>query len=221
MKPFVVFVEGSVGAGKTTLIQLLEKEFKTLLGEGHVKIVLEPLHKWQEIVHKDKNFLELSYKEAEKYGMLFQIKALSDMEMEHMQEQQERIVIYERCPKTTVEVFAKKLQREGTISELEYTVLDELLETFQKTGKLVKPDITIYLKTSTETTNARISKRNREEESEVTKENIKVLNTIYNEYIEGIKNEVTIVDANLEAEEVMNMAKNAIISAMNEEDDNN
>ena len=210
MKKLNVCVEGNVGSGKSTIVIGLQNALSKTI-KGKIKIVLEPVSKWQEAMEDGKNILELSYTNPTKYSLSFQIKALSDMLRGYMnQDEDYEVCIYERKPLTSIEVFAENLVRKSYISNLEKTFLYELLDTFKATGKHTKIDLTIYLKTTPATAYNRIKQRNRNEENNISLEEVAELSKIYEEYMESHKQNLVIIQADKPKEVVLEEAVTSI-----------
>ena len=210
MKKLNVCVEGNVGSGKSTIVIGLQNALSKTI-KGKIKIVLEPVNKWQEAMEDGKNILELSYTNPTKYSLSFQIKALSDMLRGYMnQDEDYEVCIYERKPLTSIEVFAENLVRKSYISNLEKTFLYELLDTFKATGKHTEIDLTIYLKTTPATAYNRIKQRNRNEENNISLEEVAELSKIYEEYMESHKQNLVIIQADRPKEVVLEEAVTSI-----------
>ena len=86
-----IVIDGNIGSGKTTQLNLLE-------GKG-LKIHREPIEKWP---------LELFYSDTRRWGLTFQLIVL-----ETFQEfaEVDGLHIHERCPLSSREVFWKDLEK--------------------------------------------------------------------------------------------------------------
>ena len=205
-----------MGSGKSTLVNQVKNELEKLT-KGVIRIVQEPVEKWQETKHEGKSILELSYTKPEKYSMSFQTKALSDM-MEGYLKAKEKydICIFERNPSTTINVFATNLNNKGHLNDLEIEVLKSVEKTFVMTGNITEIDLTIYLETEPQTAHNRVKERNRDEENTVSIEEIEELNKCYKNYMNSHKGKVVIINANRPKEEVLKEAIEAIIKTHKE-----
>lgn len=83
-------IDGNIGSGKTTQLNLLE-------ARGH-EVFREPVEKWP---------LELLYSDPERWGFLFQVIVLLTT-----QSRDRPNIIYERCPSSSKEVFYKVMKRQ-------------------------------------------------------------------------------------------------------------
>ena len=84
-----IVIDGNIGAGKTTQINLLQN-----LGFDVKK---EPIHQWP---------LELFYSDPARWGFLFQMVILKTLTPETTKQ-----CIYERCPLSSLEVFWEILEK--------------------------------------------------------------------------------------------------------------
>lgn len=82
-------IDGNIGSGKTTQLNLLE-------ARGH-EVFREPVEKWP---------LELLYSDPDRWGFLFQVIVLLTT-----QPKETHGIIYERCPSSSKEVFYKVMNR--------------------------------------------------------------------------------------------------------------
>ena len=214
MRKINVCVEGNVGSGKSTVVISLQKALSKIL-KGKIKIVLEPVEKWQLAKENGVSILELSYTNPMKYSLSFQVKALADMIKEHTDQNEDyEVCIFERKPLTSIEVFAENLRRKGFICNMEKSFLHDVLDTFQETGKQTKIDHTIYLKTTPTTALDRIRKRNRDEENKVELKEIEDLNEAYEKYMSSHKENVTTIQAEKPKEMVLEEAVKTILGIM-------
>ena len=83
-----IVIDGNIGAGKTTQLNILENE--------GFKVKREPIDKWP---------LELFYSDPERWGFMFQIILLQTLVTE------QGTSIYERCPLSSLEVFWKLMKK--------------------------------------------------------------------------------------------------------------
>ena len=71
----IIYLEGNIGSGKSTLIEFLQ----TYITEKNLDadVILEPVEEWMETKDSNEtNILEHYYQDAKKYGFAFQINAL-------------------------------------------------------------------------------------------------------------------------------------------------
>ncbi len=157
-------IEGNIGSGKSTFIEVLQKEDKL----KNVVYLEEPVKVWEKI--KDKNgitILEKFYNNQEKYSFPFQMVAyisrLSELKKK-IKENSNKIIFTERSILTDRNVFAKMLYDDKKIEEINYKIylkwFDEFMSDFNFCG-------IIYIQTNPEICNKRIKLRNRKGEENI------------------------------------------------------
>jgi len=137
-------IEGNIGSGKSTLIKKLKD-----LGKN-VMYLPEPVDIWNTITDSSGvTIIEKYYSDQKKYAFSFQmmafitrIKQIKDFENEDI------IVLTERCVYTDREIFAKMLYHSSKIEEIEYCIYLKWFDYFVKDINLcgiiylrVEPDI--------------------------------------------------------------------------------
>ena len=155
-------IEGSIGAGKSTLIRKLEKEL-TNVNQFPVKYLSEPVNLWSSIRNTvfDKNILEKFYEDQTKYSFSFQVLILTTLAQQIKEIQSENkdcILITERSLFASMEVFTKMLLEDKKLQKFEFDILHMLFE--QLTNDIELCGI-IYLDTPVDECHTRILKRNR------------------------------------------------------------
>jgi deoxyadenosine/deoxycytidine kinase len=79
-----IVIDGNIGSGKTTQLDILTNE--------NFQVVKEPIEKWP---------LDLFYSDPERWGFLFQLIILQTLQCLPTDD----MVIYERCPLSSKEIF--------------------------------------------------------------------------------------------------------------------
>ena len=70
------YIEGNIGAGKTTFIKLFQKYLENVLKDSH--LILEPVDSWLNTKDsKGKHILEYYYEDPKKHGFTFQMTCTS------------------------------------------------------------------------------------------------------------------------------------------------
>jgi deoxyadenosine/deoxycytidine kinase len=85
--PFTVFVEGNVGAGKTSFLNFFKKF-------GEFFVMEEPIEKWKDL--KGINLLDLKFNEPERFQFPFQHYATLTRLQQHLQVTDKPIKMIER-----------------------------------------------------------------------------------------------------------------------------
>lgn len=73
----LIYIEGNIGTGKTTFLNLLDKYLKRFENINYdARIVLEPVDEWMETKDSDgQNILEKFYSDQNKYSYIFQMNS--------------------------------------------------------------------------------------------------------------------------------------------------
>ena len=163
MNPPVVSIEGNIGSGKSTILELLKQRFKD---NKSVAFLSEPVDVWREIKDADGvDLLTNFYKNQEKFSFHFQMAAYISRisAITKLQKNPEiKLIVVERSIWTDKNVFAKMLYDDGKISELEYNIY---LKWFDEFSKLINHSLNVYIKTKPEVAFERVKKRNRSGET--------------------------------------------------------
>ena len=69
------YIEGNIGAGKSTIIERMEADLKKNT-TANIYAYTEPVDIWTGIKHDNKNMLQLLYENPEQYAQQFQTLAL-------------------------------------------------------------------------------------------------------------------------------------------------
>lgn len=175
----VITIEGSIGAGKSSLIKELQ-DFKCFP---------EPIKEW--------SLLQDFYDDMYAYATPFQIQVLLSYHKmySNFKDINDKIIL-ERCPWSTKNIFAKMLVDSGYIKNDEYSLYCDI---FDKVA--FKTDSCIYLKVDANIAYQRILNRDRIAERSLQLSYLETLTNMYDETIKTLDN-VYIVDANRSLEEV-------------------
>ncbi len=166
MKKFVA-VAGNIGVGKSTLVGMLCER----LG-------------WQPFYEPvaENPYLADFYKNMKSWAFHSQIFFLTHRLRSHRQlVDHPTSAIQDRSVYEDAEVFAFNLYRQGLIGERDYQTYRELYTVLS--DFLPPPDLVVYLRASTKTLLARISKRGRDYERRISNDYLAQLNLLYEEWI--------------------------------------
>jgi len=158
-RPIIFSIDGNIGSGKTTLLNELKNHFK-----DNTKVVFlpEPVNIWTSIVDQaNENILEKFYNNKSKYSFSFQILAfISRLKLlqEAISNNEDVLLISERCLLTDRYVFAKMLHDDGYIEEIEMNIYNYWFDHFIKDMLIEK---IIYVDTPAHKCYERIKKRSR------------------------------------------------------------
>jgi deoxyadenosine/deoxycytidine kinase len=164
-----VALAGNIGAGKTTLVELMCQQ----LGW---RPYFEPV--------TENPYLVDFYKDMGSWAFHSQVFFLTHRVRSHRALMDDPFsVVQDRSLYEDAEVFARNLHRQGHISERDWQTYQGLYRTF--TTLLPAPDLVVYLQASIPTLRRRIQRRGRAFEANISEEYLGQLNTLYEEWIAG------------------------------------
>jgi len=170
-KPKHVAIAGNIGAGKTTLTEMLSKHYKWI----------------PQFEDVDQNpYLFDFYEDMPRWSFNLQIYFLNSRLNQLIEiSKGTETVIQDRTIFEDAYIFAPNLHEMGLMSKRDF---DNYFDFFQNLRQMVKPpDLMIYLQASVPTLVGQIQKRGREYEENIRLDYLKRLNEYYNKWIEGYK----------------------------------
>ncbi|XP_034241722.1 deoxynucleoside kinase-like [Thrips palmi] len=184
-QPVIVYIEGNIGVGKSTLLKKLEEK-------GYL-VVQEPVSQWTN--YHGINFLELYTQDMQKWAFTFQSMVLSTLWQAQLEaiQQENPVIIAERSLHSVVKMFAKTQKDAGFMNEEQYVLLDNTAKTMVSQYK--RKEYFIYLRGGVSTAYKRIHKRARDEESTLSKGYIQQLHLILDNWMENEPGLHAVVDA--------------------------
>lgn len=174
LKKFTVCVEGNIGSGKTTFLQLFEK-FENL-----VETYDEPVTQWRDF--GGENPLASMYGNPGRWACTFQALVLLTLMKRHTQSQEKPVRVMERSVYSARYCFTENLRQRGFLTDLEYTILTQWFE-FALRQSNCKVDLIVYLQTCPEVCYERIKNRNRPEEQIVTVDYLRQLHHLHEDWL--------------------------------------
>lgn len=179
-KPKHIAVAGNIGAGKTTLTELLSKHYKWI-------------PQFEDVDHNP--YLYDFYEDMPRWSFNLQIFFLNSRLKQLLEIQKgTETVIQDRTIYEDANIFAPNLHDMGLMDKRDFSNYFNFFETLKSMVK--PPDLLIYLKTSVPTLVAQIQKRGREYEENIRLDYLKKLNELYDKWIEEYKEgPLLIVDA--------------------------
>jgi deoxyadenosine/deoxycytidine kinase len=170
-KPKHIAVAGNIGAGKTTLTELLSKHYKWI---PH----------FEDVDHNP--YLMDFYEDMPRWSFNLQIFFLNSRLRQLVEIQKgTETVIQDRTIYEDANIFAPNLHEMGLMSKRDF---DNYFHFFQTLKSLVQPpDLLIYLNASVPTLVGQIQKRGREYEENIRLDYLKRLNEYYNKWIGDYK----------------------------------
>jgi len=172
-----IAVEGNIGAGKTTLSQLLSQYY-------NAKLMLEEF--------AENPFLTKFYENPKQYAFPLELFFLA----ERFKQQQDLIKNTDLFQSVTISdyLFTKCLLfAKVNLPEEEYRLYQKMFDVFQQ--QLVTPDVLIYLHAPVSKLQSNIKKRNRKFEQSIPDEYLFKLQETYTSYIKQHNIKTIFVDA--------------------------
>jgi deoxyadenosine/deoxycytidine kinase len=170
-KPKHIAIAGNIGAGKTTLTELLAKHYKWI---PH----------FEDVEHNP--YLNDFYEDMPRWSFQLQIYFLNSRLNQLVEIRQgTETIIQDRTIYEDAYIFAPNLHEMGLMSKRDY---DNYAMFFQTLKSMVQPpDLLIYLQASVPTLVGQIQARGREYEENIRLDYLKRLNEYYNRWIESYK----------------------------------
>lgn len=187
-----IVIDANIGAGKTTLLHKLKATYP-----GFVY--------WDENVKEwmSEGWLEKYYSDISRYASSFQMRVLLSHLEQKSQYKEIDINISERCGYSNVYIFSQMLLEDGDLDKLEM----ELHERILKNSNYKKPDILIYLKTSPAVAYDRLCNRNRNGETNITKDYLERVNNLYERNVHKLAEKVLVIDGDSSMDNVLDDCK--------------
>ena len=177
MKYNFVTIEGNIGAGKTTLANLLSQHFNS-------RLILEEF--------ADNPFLPKFYEKPDQYAFPLELFFMA----ERYKQLKELLHINDLFQQTTISdyLFTKCLLFAKTnLPEEEYKLYQKLFEIINP--QIIQPDILIYLHSPVSKLQENIKKRNRDYEQSIPDEYLLNLQETYIQYIKQHNIKTIFIDA--------------------------
>ena len=169
-----IVIDGNIGSGKTTQLNLLEQK--------GWKVYREPIDDWP---------LDLFYSDKSRWALLLQLKILQTLRPK------KGIVVYERCLLSTRHVFWEYLLQKELVHEEENKVYQT-----QYRKDVWYPDVYIFLSKDPEIAHQHIQTRGQTGDSEVSLEYLKDLDVLYKRLVMKVPCITYVINANNSPEEI-------------------
>jgi deoxyadenosine/deoxycytidine kinase len=169
--PLFVAVAGNIGAGKSSLAQLLGERFQ-----------------WKPYFESvdDNPYLSDFYDDMFRWSFHLQIYFLANRFKCHKEiVESSESVIQDRSIYEDAEIFARNLYDIGKMTERDYTNYVSLFHVMME--YLKPPDLMIYLRANVDTLVKQISKRGRDFEQGIQRSYLETLNSLYEDWITRYK----------------------------------
>lgn len=210
---YILSVEGNIGVGKSTFINILENKWNY---GGKCKVVPEPVDMWKNIKGQDgKNILQTFYEDIPRWAYSFQniacITRMIKIE-EAIRNTDSRYIFLDRSLGTDKNVFEAMLYDQKQINQLEHSMYNLWCDFYHKYVRTQSNQIYIYLKASPETCANRIKKRGRIEEESIGLDYLKGLNDYHDAWLldKSMESNVIVIDCEEEFENNQDKHKHMI-----------
>jgi len=170
-KPKHIAVAGNIGAGKTTLTELLSKHYKWI-------------PQFEDVDHNP--YLNDFYEDMPRWSFNLQIYFLNTRYRQIIDIQKSgKNIIQDRTIYEDAHIFAENLHDMGLMTTRDY---ENYTAIFENITEFIKaPDLLIYLKASVPTLVNNIQRRGREYESGIRLDYLSKLNEKYDKWIKGYR----------------------------------
>ena len=162
-----IALEGNIGAGKTTLVHKIAKDF-------NAKTVLERF--------ADNPFLPKFYKDQNRYAFPLEMSFLADR-YQQLSDDLAQFDLFKDFIVADYHIFKSLIFAKITLAEDEYRLYRNLFDIIYK--EMPKPDLYIYLYQNTERLLQNIKKRGRSYEQNIEADYLDKINNGYLEYIKS------------------------------------
>lgn len=178
MTKYIIYLEGNISSGKSTLLPRISNALKTLLCNTKIYEYIEPLDIWSSIKHNNKPLLQLLYEDTVAYGATFQYMTLLTRQnqlLEFLEKEGECIAIIERSYLSD-KLFQTVMYQHACLSNLH-------MDIFKTAYKPTIKHIHIYVRTDPSVCYNRIhNERKRNEEQNINLLYIEKLHKLHEEY---------------------------------------
>lgn len=161
-----IAIEGNIGAGKTSLANMISKNF-------NAKKVLER--------YADNPFLPKFYKDKERYAFTLEMSFLADR-FQQLTDDLAQFDLFKNCIVSDYYIFKSLIFAQITLQSEEYKLYRKIFDIMYK--EITKPNLYVYLYQNTERLLDNIKKRGRNYEQNIE---ISYLQNIHDGYIRFIK----------------------------------
>jgi len=181
-QPRIFSIEGNIGAGKTTVIDNLQKYLED---DKDIIFLREPVDIWQSIHDESgESILSKFYGDPEKYAFSFQVMAfvtrLSLLRKTLKENPKCKVIICERSLEADRNIFAKMLFDDKLIENINYNIYLKFYQEYRNDFVLHR---TIYIDADAEICHKRVSQRARDGEEGVSLDYLKNCQKYHNEWL--------------------------------------
>ncbi|KAJ1518988.1 hypothetical protein ONE63_011405 [Megalurothrips usitatus] len=189
--PAVVYLEGNIGVGKSTVLRLLG-------GDARLQVVPEPLAAWQDV--GGLNMLQLYLQDLGRWAYVFHTLALVTT-WEAQRRQRRAVQVAERSVHSALRLFAALQRQDGLLGEPHMAVLHRVARTLL--SEMPRREVFVYLRAPPEVAYRRARARARPEDAPLPREYFRRLHDRLEAWLLHEEHSpVWVVDADRESAEV-------------------
>ena len=192
LKNMIVYIEGNIGTGKSTFVNLLGNYMNAIEAEGRFKPILiqEPVDEWMQTFDSDgKNILEKFYENQNRWSFTFQMNSFISRAHKISQALKEcetlgkqPLLLVERSIYTDHYCFAKNCYESGKMTKMEYDIYCKWNSWLSDEFSL-RPAAYVYLRCSPDENAIRIAQRSRDGECNIPLDYLKCLHNLHDEWM--------------------------------------
>ncbi len=193
--PHICFLEGNIGAGKSTFLKLLQQQSNL-----NAQYLQEPVDEWVNTKDSNgKNILKHFYSDMERFCYMFQSFAfISRVKILDAIDPSVTVVFIERSVFCDREVFAQTCYDTGLMNEIEWITYNKWFNWMTKKYSHIFDNASyLYLRCSPKTSYERIQNRSRVEETSITLEYLQSLHEKHEAWLMDDKANTIVVNAEL------------------------
>lgn len=193
-KKIIISIEGNIGAGKTSLMDLLKGKLN-----DKIEFIYEPIDEWSKIKdEKGNDILSIFYGDKKRWCYTFQnIAYITRMTciIDKIKNSDKKYIILDRSLAADLNISAKMLYETKFMTLLEWNAYNQWNNFFiTNFGNLIEHKF-IYLKCDPTICFNRIKKRNRDAEKDISIDYILLLNKYLDDWLLNEKN-ILLLDTN-------------------------
>merc|ERR1711962_20690 len=172
-RPFTVLVEGNVGSGKSTFLDIMDS------WQG-VKVLQEPVEIWRNV--GGQNLFNDMVSQPKRWMTTFQLFSTMTRTKQSQEAARSRapVVMIERSLFSERDCFVQMLYETGVITSGEFALLDRF---FTRMTRNMKVDLIVYIRSDPSILQSRIVSRGRVEEEGLSSAYLEELHTRHEEWL--------------------------------------
>ena len=183
-RPRIISIEGNIGAGKTTFLNILA----TLhLDDPGILILREPVDQWSRVADTHGTVLEHLYRDPGRHAFAFQVLVLHTMKtrLKEAMRGGYHTIIMERSVGASRHVFGRMLHAQGNMTDIEHQIYEQMCD--DKELRWLIPDEVMYLDVPVEECLTRVRARGRPGEEPIDAAYLKACERFYREWLWPIR----------------------------------